>query len=56
MNQYDLMFDLNVIAGHCDLYFVVHDFTLHLGDNLMYDHHTLGFWVSMTHHFTSKLM
>ena len=24
------------------------DFTLHLEDYLMYEHHTLGLWVSMT--------
>ena len=27
------------------------DFMLHLEDNLMYEHHTLGLWVSMTNKY-----
>ena len=30
------------------------DFLLQLEDSLMHDYHSLGLWVSMTHHFTSK--
>ena len=31
-------------------------FELHLEDYLMFEHHTLGLWVSMTQRLTSKLM
>ena len=30
------------------------DFALYLEDYLMYEHHTLGLWVSMTRHLTSN--
>ena len=40
MSQYDLMFDLKINVGHFDLYFMVYWFCA-----LMYEHHTLGFWV-----------
>ena len=30
------------------------EFTLHFEDYLMYEYHTLGLWVSMTRHLTSK--
>ena len=30
------------------------DFALYIEDYLMYEHHTLGLWVSMTRHLTSK--
>ena len=54
MNQYDPTFNLKINVGHCDLYFMVSDFVLYLEDYLMYEHHTLGLWVSMARHLTSK--
>ena len=48
MNRYDPMFDLIIDVGHCDLYSWSSDFALHLEVYLMYEHHTLGLWVSMT--------
>ena len=47
--------NINVHVGHCDLYFTVQWFLSYLEDYLMYEH-TLGLWVIMTQHFTSKLM
>ena len=35
MSQYDLMFDLKIKMGHCDLYFMVHDFALYFEDYLI---------------------
>ena len=29
-------------------------FYVNLEDNLMYDYHSLGLWVGVTQHFTSK--
>ena len=43
MSQYDPTVDLKVNVGHCDLYFMVSGFMLHLEDNLMYGYHSLGF-------------
>ena len=37
MNQYDSRFDLKIIVGHCDLYFMVQWF--YLEEYLMYEHH-----------------
>ena len=54
MNQYDPMFDLKINVGPCDLYLWSSDFVLHLGDYMMYEHHTLGLWVSMTLGLTSN--
>ena len=48
MSQYDTTFDLRINVGHCDLYFRSSDFTLYLENYLIYEHHTLGLWVSMT--------
>ena len=48
MSQYDLRFDLKINVGHCDVYFMSSDFALYLEDYLMYEHPTLGLWVSMT--------
>ena len=48
MSQYDTTFDLKINVGHCDLYLWSSDFTLYLEDYLIYEHHTLGLWVSMT--------
>ena len=54
INQYDPTVDLKVNVDHCELW--SNDFLLYLEDNLMYmyDYHSLGLWVSMTQHFTSK--
>ena len=54
MNQYDPTFDLKTNVGHYDLYFMVKWFALYLEDYLMYEHHYLGLWVSMTRSLTSK--
>ena len=51
MSQYDPKFDLKINVGLCDQYFMVQ---LHLEDYLMYEHHILGLWVSMTRRLTSK--
>ena len=69
MSQYDTAFDLKVNVGHCDLYFLVHwiwpdlwpqniysDFALYLENSSVAEHHTLGLWVSMTRHLTSKYL
>ena len=41
--------------GQHDLYISrSSDFALYLENYLMYEHHTLGLWVSMTRHLTSK--
>ena len=48
MSQYDPKFDLKINIGHCDIYFMVSDFALHLEDYLLYEHNTLGLCVSMT--------
>ena len=48
MSQYDPTSDLKVFVGHCDLYFMVHWICLISWRLLMYEHHTLGLWVSMT--------
>ena len=56
MNQYDPTFDLKIIVGHCDLYFMVSDFELYLRDYLVYEHHTSGFLVSRIRLLTSKYM
>ena len=50
MSQYDTTFDLKINVGHCDLYFMVQYFALYFEDCLIYEHHTLGLWVSMTQH------
>ena len=44
MNQYDLMFDLKINVGHCDLYSMVFlpYFALYLEDYLMYKQYYLG--------------
>ena len=44
MSQYDLK--INILWSS--------DFVLRLEDYLMYEHHTLGLWVSMTRHLTTK--
>ena len=54
MNQYDLTFDLKINVGHLTYISWSSDFELYLEDCLMYEHHTLGLWVSMTQHLTSK--
>ena len=54
MSQYDLKFDLKINIGHEELYFMVQWFWFYLEDCLMYEHHTLGLWVSMTWRLTSK--
>ena len=48
MSQYDLTLDLKINVGRFDLYFMVQWFYLYLEAYLIYEHHTLGFWVSMT--------
>ena len=45
MSQYDPMSDLKSWSS---------DFALYLEDILIHEHHTLGLWVSMTQHLTSK--
>ena len=54
MNQLDTTFDLiiNVVTVTSILW--SGDFALYLEDYLMYEHHTLGLWVSMTRYLTSK--
>ena len=47
MSRYDLTFDLNINVGRYDLYFMVQWFC-HLEAYLIYEHHTLGLWVSIT--------
>ena len=42
------MFDLKINVGHCDLYFMVQWFCLISWSYLIYEHYTLGLWVSMT--------
>ena len=55
MSQYDPTFDLKINVGHCDLYFMVQWFCLISWRlYLIYVHHTLGLWVSMIQHLTSK--
>ena len=54
MSQYNPTFDLRINVGHSDLYFIVHDFALYLEDCLIYEHHTLGLWVSITRCLMSK--
>ena len=49
MSQYNTTFDLKINVGHCD-------FALYLEDYLIYEHHTLGLWVSMTRCLTSKYL
>ena len=44
---------LKINVGQCDLFFMVHWFCL-LSWRLMYEHHYLGLWVSMTRSLTSK--
>ena len=44
--------DLKINVGHCDIYFIVQWFAVYLEVCLMYENHTLGLLVSMTHHFT----
>ena len=48
MSQYGRMFDLKINVGHCDLYFMVQWFCLISWRCLMYEHHTMVLWVSMT--------
>ena len=54
MNKYDPMFDLKINVGHCDLISWSSDFAFYLVNYLMYVHHTLGLWISMTRGLTSK--
>ena len=54
MNQYDLRFDLKMNIGHCDLFFMVQWFCLVSSRLLMYEHHYLALWISMTLCLTSK--
>ena len=48
MSQYDLMLDLKIKVGHCDLYFMVSDFDSYFEGYLMYKHDNVGLSVSMT--------
>ena len=48
MSQYDLMLDLKIKVGHCDLYLMVSDFALYFEGYLMYKHENMGLSVSMT--------
>ena len=50
MSQY-YTFDLKINVGHCDLYFIFQWFCLTLW-KLIYEHHTLGLWISMIHCLT----
>ena len=54
ISQHDMTFDLEIKVGHCELYFMVKWFCLISWRLLilMYEHHTLGLWVSMTRHLT----
>ena len=42
MGQYDLMLDLKIKVGDCDLYFMVQCFALYLEGYLMYKHDTFA--------------
>ena len=42
MSQYDLMLDLKIKVGLCDLYFMVSDFALYLEGFLTYKYANLG--------------
>ena len=42
MSQYDLVLDLKIKVGHCDLYSWFSDFASYLEDYLIYKHDTLG--------------
>ena len=57
MSPHELSFDLQINVGHCDLYFMVQWFcVIYLEDYWMYEHHTLGLWVSMIWCLTSRYM
>ena len=48
MSQYDLMLDLKIKVGHCDLYIMVSDFVSYFEGYLMYKHDNMGLSVGMT--------
>ena len=43
-----MMLDLKIKVGHCDLYFMVSDFTSYFEGYLMYKDDNVGLSVSMT--------
>ena len=55
-SQYDPKFDLKINRVSMTYISWSSDFALYLGDYLMYVHHTLGVWISMTRRLTSKLI
>ena len=49
LSQFDPTFDLKINVGHSNLFFSQsNDFALYLEDFLMYEHHTMVLWISMT--------
>ena len=42
MSQYDLMLDLKIKVGHCDLYFMVQWFSSYFEGYLMFKHDNVG--------------
>ena len=54
MSRYDPKFDLKVNRGHCDLYFMIQWFCVTTWRQFMYEHNTMGLWVSITQCLTSK--
>ena len=54
MNQYDPRFDLKINVAHVTYILWSSDFALYLEDFLMYEHHSLGLWISMTLRLTSN--
>ena len=53
-SQYDLTFDLKKNVGHLTYILWSSDFALYLEAFLIYEHHILGLWVSMTRCSTEK--
>ena len=52
MSQYDPMFDLKISVGYSIFHGLVILCYTYLEDYLMYEHHTLGLWISMTQRLT----
>ena len=54
LSQYDPKFNLKINKVTVTYISWFSDFALHLEDYLMYEHHTLGLWVSITRRLASK--
>ena len=55
MSQYDLMLDLKIKVGHCDLYFMVSDFASYFEGYLMYKHDNVGSQYDLTFDLKIKM-